>query len=42
MKINRNTTDIIRILNEELKTDKYKKNNLVLREHQYLVKTFYL
>jgi hypothetical protein len=42
MKIKRNTTDIIRVLNSELNTDKYKNNaHSMLKNHQYLIKTFF-
>lgn len=43
MKINRNTTDIMRLLNNELKTDKYTNNEktTMLKNHQFLIKTFF-
>ncbi len=43
MTINRNTTDIMRYLNNELKTDKYKNDEkkTMLKNHQFLIKTFF-
>ena len=43
MTINRNTTDIMRYLNNELKTDKYKNDEkkTMLKDHQFLIKTFF-
>ena len=43
MKIDRNTTDIMRLLNNELKTDKYTNDEktTMLKDHQYLIKTFF-
>lgn len=43
MTINRNTTDIMRLLNNELKSEKYKNDEkkTMLKDHQYLIKTFF-
>ena len=43
MTINRNTTDIMRYLNNELKTDKYKNDEkkTMLKNHKFLIKTFF-
>ena len=40
-KIDRNTTNIIRILNDELKSYKKKNTNNILKNHQFIIKEFY-
>ena len=40
MKIKRNTTSIVKFINDELSKDEYKKNGY-LNNHQYIIKTFF-
>ncbi len=43
MKINRNNTDIMRVLNKELQSDKYinDEKKTMLKNHQFLIKSFF-
>lgn len=41
MKLKRNVTSIIKYINEELKKDIYKKDDIYLNKHQHIIKTFF-